>query len=94
MKRLLLLVLIGINLGLLACIVHRNTPYAHAQGWGGLNYIAVAARNGNVDTLYILETKTSRLIAMVPNAVGGTLMPTQKQAVPIIKAMDHHGNNE
>ena len=76
MKRALLAALIVVNLVLLACVLHVNSPAAHAQAArGATDYLAVTARNSDhgSDALYLLNLGQRKLMVWVPDDVTGKL---------------------
>ena len=69
------------NLVLLACVLHVNSPAAHAQAArGATDYLAVTARNSdhNSDALYLLNLGKRKLVCWVPDDVTGKLIPQNK----------------
>ncbi len=75
MKRVLLAALIVLNMVLLVCVLHVNSPAARAQAPRGANaYLAVAARISNTrDGLYLLNLGQRKMVCFVPNVANGTL---------------------
>jgi hypothetical protein len=76
MKRVLLAALIAMNVVLLVCVLHVNSPAAHAQAARGApDYLAVTARvNGSgKDALFLLHLGQRKMVAWVPNVSTGRL---------------------
>ena len=82
MKRVLLVTLIAVNLVLLACVLHVNSPAAQGQvAGGGADYLAVTAKiDGNTDALVIIDLGKRRMLSWVPNATTGRLILYPKGA--------------
>ena len=85
MKRVLLVTLIAVNLVLLACVLHANSPTAQGQAVrGATDYLTVTGKiDGNTDALIIVDLAKRRMLAWVPNPSGagaGKLAPYAKGA--------------
>lgn len=81
MKRVLLAALIALNLTLLVCVVHVNSPTANAQAARGApDYLAVAARANasGKDSLFLLHLGQRKMFVWVPDDVSGKLIPQGK----------------
>jgi hypothetical protein len=77
MKRVLLAALIALNLALLVCVLHVNSPAANAQAARGApDYLAVTARNGNAgqDALFVLHLGQRKMLCWAPDPVSGKLI--------------------
>jgi hypothetical protein len=65
-RKMILVALVALNLGLVASLVHLNTPEADAQTvykstYPQTDYLAVTGRLGGTDGLYIIDLRTRKM---------------------------------
>jgi hypothetical protein len=66
-RKMILVALVALNLGLVASLVHLNTPEADAKNptykssYPQTDYLAVTGRLGSTDGLYIIDLRTRKL---------------------------------
>ena len=67
-RKMILVALVALNLGLVASLVHLNTPAANAQknptyktSYPRTNYVVVTGRLAGADGLYIIDLRTRKL---------------------------------
>lgn len=80
-RKMILVALVALNLGLVASLVHLNTPAAHAKNptyktsYPRTNYVVVTGRLAGVDGLYIIDLRTRKLGAWKWNVGRKKLSP-------------------
>lgn len=64
MKKLLIILLVCLNIGLLAVLLTTSSPKAGAQGYPATDYVVVTGEiDDNYDALYIIDSARRRMAA-------------------------------
>ncbi len=64
MKKLLIVLLVCLNIGLLAALLTVGSPKAGAQGYRSTDYVVVTGQiDQNYDALYVIDTARQRMAA-------------------------------
>ena len=64
MKKLLIVLLMCLNIGLLAALLTVGSPRARAQGYRSTDYVVVTGQiDQNYDALYVIDTARQRMVA-------------------------------
>lgn len=61
-RKITIVALVCLNIGLLAMLVHFNTAKAYAQPFRTTNYVVVTTRVGSTDALCIIDLEKQKLV--------------------------------